>query len=293
MSGLIHQYRREYHQQIGRQILRWSKKGKVLFPSFADGSSSISVAIGQGVCARLGFQPSHGSLTGQTVGRLFESATCDFLRRACSALEHLRPGDWVYSVEQTQITNFVQYRHLKMLQECFQSDRELLAAMGHGYIVTPDIIIARRPVSDQQINRRKLVIDSQDSVAQHTPFREANHVADSDSPCWHLHASISCKWTIRSDRSQNTRTEALNLIRYRKGATPHIVAVVAEVLPTRIASLALGTGDLDCVYHIALPELREACQSVDSRGDQLEMLDLMIQGERLRDISDLPFDLVV
>ncbi|MBO9364254.1 MAG: restriction endonuclease, partial [Roseiflexus sp.] len=63
-----------------------------------------------------------------------------------------------------------------------------------------------------------------------------------------LHASISRKWTIRSDRSQNIRTEAMNLIRNRKGHTPHIVAVTAEPLPTRIASLALGTGDLDCVY---------------------------------------------
>ena len=45
-------------------------------------------------------------------------------------------------------------------------------------------------------------------------------------------------------RSQNTRTEDLNLIRNRKGRLPHVVAVTAEPLPMRIASLALGTGDL-------------------------------------------------
>lgn len=32
------------------------------------------------------------------------------------------------------------------------------------------------------------------------------------------HASISAKFTMRSDRAQNSRTEALNLIRNRKGA---------------------------------------------------------------------------
>ena len=75
-----------------------------------------------------------------------------------------------------------------------------------------------------------------------------------------LHASISCKWTIRSDRAQNARTEGLNLIRNRKGHTLHITIVTAEPYPQRIASVALGTGDIDCVYHIALPELAAAAQ---------------------------------
>jgi hypothetical protein len=70
------------------------------------------------------------------------------------------------------------------------------------------------------------------------------------------------------------------------------MAVTAEPLPTRIASLALGTGDLDCVYHFALSELREAVEEVGGE-DQLEMLIGMIDGRRLRDISDLPFDLAV
>lgn len=83
-----------------------------------------------------------------------------------------------------------------------------------------------------------------------------------------LHASISCKWTIRSDRSQNARTEGLNLIRSRKGNAPHIVIVTAEPYPQRIASLALGTA-------------------------VLEMLDILVSGKRLRDISDLPFDLAI
>ena len=40
-----------------------------------------------------------------------------------------------------------------------------------------------------------------------------------------LHASVSAKYTMRSDRAQNSRTEALNLIRNRKGHLPHIVVV--------------------------------------------------------------------
>ena len=82
-----------------------------------------------------------------------------------------------------------------------------------------------------------------DPLAELTPLRSANSLVPI------LHASVSCKWTIRSDRSQNARTEGLNLVRNRKGPTPHIVVVVGEPLPARIASIAFGTGDIDCVYH--------------------------------------------
>ena len=58
----------------------------------------------------------------------------------------------------------------------------------------------------------------------------------------------------------------------------------------RIASIALGTGDLDCVYHFALPELVQSVHEAENE-DQLEMLNTLVDGRRLRDISDLPFDL--
>ncbi len=82
------------------------------------------------------------------------------------------------------------------------------------------------------------------------------------------------------------------MIRNRKGPLPHIVAVTAEPLPTRIAPLALGTGDLDCVYHFALLELQQAVVDVDNQ-DHRDMLETLVAGRRLRDISDLPFDLAV
>ena len=62
---------------------------------------------------------------------------------------------------------------------------------------------------------------------------------------------MSCKWTIRSDRVQNIRHECLQMIRHRRGRQPHLVTVTAEPLPTRLASIARGTGEVDAVYHIA------------------------------------------
>jgi hypothetical protein len=68
------------------------------------------------------------------------------------------------------------------------------------------------------------------------------------------------------------------------------IHITGEPLPTRIAALALGTGDMDCVYHFALNEMVDVLHSMGNE-DQLDILTSMIDGRRLRDISDLPFDL--
>ena len=154
------------------------------------------------------------------------------------------PANGIYLTNQTQISNFAQYQHLENLASLVSENQALSAALGHGYIVTPDIVIARYPVSQDEVNASHAFLDDSGNATL-TPFISDNHPA----PVPILHASISCKWTIRSDRSQNTRTEALNLIRNRKGNfTAYRGEVTAEPLPMRIASLALGTGDIDCVY---------------------------------------------
>ena len=68
--------------------------------------------------------------------------------------------------------------------------------------------------------------------------------------------------------------------------------MTAEPMPNRLASLALGTGDIDCVYHFALYELMHAVKEVGSE-DAVETLETLVQGKRLKDISDLPLDLSV
>ena len=208
-----------------------------------------------------------------------------FLQSSFERLQHIRPGQWLYSIN-TAISEFEQYRDLARIQKLVKANPDLATSLGADYIVSPDIIIGRQPISDADINSRTELIREKDPIARLTPLRASN----SEKPKALLHASISCKWTLRSDRAQNSRTEALNLIRNRKGKQPHIVAVTAEPTATRIASLALGTGDIDCVYHFALNELQCAIATIGDES-QMEMLNILIDGRRLRDISDLPFDL--
>ena len=278
MPGRIEALRRAYHNQIARDVLRQNARGT---PNNADRGSPASVRIALGIVKSIGLGISSEQLAGQTAGRQFEAATKNFLNDAFGLLAHLRPGEWVFSLG-GDIRDYEQYQHLAAVRRVVEQHKELRIIFG-DYIVTPDIVVCREPVTDAKINEQEALLNlNDDTVATYTPLRRANSSANI------LHASVSCKWTIRSDRSQNARTEGLNLVRNRKGKTPHIVVVTGEPLPGRIASLAYGTGDIDCIYHFALRELKAAVADNDSDA---ELLETLVTGRRLRDISDLPFDL--
>ena len=284
----VSELRKKYHNELCAKIIRVSKnRDGVEYPNFADAGSPGSIAISWGIVERLGYAANMDALTGQAAGASFEQITKTFLEAAFALIQHLRPGKWEYSTH-TAISNFEQYAHLAALQAIVKNNPELQTALGGDYIITPDIVVGKWSVSDAEINATQDVVDPKQPIANLTPLREANRPTRTMT----LHASISCKWTIRSDRSQNARTEALNLIRNRKGALPHISVVTAEPTPWRLASIALGTGDLDCVYHFALPELIESVAATGN-PDHAAQLANLVQGRRLRDISDLPFDLAV
>lgn len=288
----ISELRQQYHDRICTQIVRVKQSGKfgLACPNFSDSSNRNSIDIGCRLLVHMGHSPQGITLSGQTTGSRFEKETQVFLEKAFSLLNHLRPGEWEYSLNDP-ISRFEQYEHLAALDALIDKHAELATAIGTDYIVKPDIVISKRPISDADINKCGQIVGPDEPIASHTPLRLSNSpTPDQARPL--LLASISCKWTLRSDRAQNPRTEALNLIRNRKGQVPHIVVVTAEPLPTRIASIAMGTGDLDCVYHLALPELEMAIVETKNE-DQLDMLRVLKDGRRLRDISDLPFDLAI
>jgi len=276
---MLAKLRTEYHRQICARVLSVDASG---IPNNADKHSKISVALAKGILKQIDYPLNPIAVSGQTSGKLFEQITARFIEASFRKLAHLRPGEWTFSIGR-RVQEFEQYEHLAELEKALSMYKELRTAFG-DYLIKPDIVIGRIPVQDKEINQNQKLID--DNLVTHSPLRKQN----SSKPI--LHASISCKWTIRSDRSQNARTEGLNLIRNRKGNTPHIMIVTAEPYPQRIASLALGTGDIDCVYHIALPELQKAAEELNNEA-VLEELDILVMGKRLRDITDLPFDLAI
>lgn len=285
-KALIAVARDSFHKAlIARGVLSVDKNG---VPSNADSGNKPSCAIGSLVAKKLGARFGE-KLPAQSVGKVFEELVCQFLSETFPKLQHLRPGRWqVFNLGNNnaiKTSNFAQYEHLAHLAKVLDADHELATMLGNDYMVAPDIVVSRDLCLDSEINKPGCFIDGH--VCLKTDIREAN----GGQPL--MHASVSAKWTMRSDRAQNSRTEALNLIRNRKGHLPHIVVVTGEPLPSRLASLALGTGDIDCVYHFALYELLEAVKEYgkDGREDIVEQIESLVLGKRLKDISDLPLDL--
>ena len=277
--------RQAFHAALLQSILTVNSAGVA---ANADKDSRSSVAIARGMADLLRAETLGERLAGQTAGSQFESACAAFVQDTFLKLGHLRPGAWdvrqVSGRNRLEIAKYAQYAHLVALDRAAKRDPELAAALGSDYTITPDIVVVRSTVEDAAINAAACLVN--DSVTTLASLRQHN----GGLPL--LHASISCKWTIRSDRAQNARSEALNLVRNRKGRLPHVMVVTAEPLPSRLASIALGTGDIDCVYHFALYELQATVKAL-GMDDAADTLAVMVEGKRLKDISDLPLDLAV
>ena len=285
MEALLALERKKYHQSLlDNGVLTIDRNG---IPSNADKASKLSVEIAKNIADRL-MAETHEKVVGQTSGAKFEQINMEILANTFPKLQNLRPGKWhivkLGNRNSMKTSSFAQYEHLADLQHLREYSLKIAALLGNDYMVAPDVVVYREPETDAEINAVQVIVD--DSVANGADLRAKN----GGLPI--LHASVSAKWTMRSDRAQNSRTEALGLIRNRKGLTPHIVVVTGEPMPARLASLALGTGDIDCVYHFALYELIDAVNATGAE-DSIEMLKVLVDGKRLRDISDLPMDLAI
>lgn len=287
MAAHLTEARNAFHRELtGLHTLCLNEAGVA---SNADGSQATSRSIAAHIAVALNAPSVSKKLDGQRAGTQFEQAVRSFLDSTIRDFPMLRPGSW--SVEQVgnqrainHVAQYEPYRHLDDLAAAVERQRELASVLGNSYEISPDVLVVRQPEPDDHINAGRHLVD--DVSARRAIIRSANQSFGI------IHAVVSCKWTLRSDRAQNARSEALNMIRNRKGRTPHIAVVTGEPTPSRLASLALGTGDVDMVYHFALPELEAAVMS-SGNDEAISMLDTLVSGNRLRDVSDLPLDLTV
>lgn len=207
-------------------LLGWKPSGKnklgwPLVPNFADVDNAESLRIAAGVLGVLGVPGGAPSDVPADPGGPLERAVCDHL---AAELPARHPGRGWQAGRGAVITGFDQYAHLSEVHALVRANPELRITIGMDYLIRPDVTIGL-----------------------------AGMPTASGLPP--LHAAVSCKWTIRSDRVQNIRHECLQMIRHRRGRLPHLVTVTAEPLPSRLASIARGTGEVDAVYHVAFQAL--------------------------------------
>lgn len=176
-----------------------------------------------------------------------------------SALPILDPGR-KWSVSRSGLaSSFAQFRHLGALQELFDNNPALRTAAPRDYQVKSDIHVG--------VDR------------------------DGSGPEL-LHAAVSCKWTIRSDRVQNVRHEFATLVRNRRGRLPHLVLVTAEPLPSRLISIARGTGEVDAVYHLLFDVMETVLPECGTTEEQLDHWRELVEQERVKSYGRLVKDLV-
>lgn len=108
----------------------------------------------------------------------------------------------------------------------------------------------------------------------------------------HLLAGFSLKWSLRTDRAQDCRTQGAKMSALRRGRMPHFAAVTMEPRPAMLALLGRGSGDLDCVYHLDLSALGDAVEAyyLANRPPRQRMHDTfrrLVDQRRLRDYDEL------
>lgn len=239
------------------ELLGWipSAKNKLKWrwvPNSADTDNAISLLLGSRMLEQLG-QPNPNvteippELPPKNPGRLLEVQVAASLATELPELDPDR--EWVVHTGRS-IVGYAQYGHLGGIEAAIEKDPNLRVTLGTDYLIKPDVLVGILGTPTQ------------------TPLP------------W-LHATLACKWTIRSDRVQNIRHENGNMIRHRRGRLPHLVTVTAEPLPTRLASIARGTGEVDATYHIAYEELAVAVQKEGNAGQKAAWEEVTGQGRLL------------
>lgn len=232
-------------------LLAWRaldpKASRPYAPNAADSDNATSIAIAEGVLLELDVRRVVPK--GTTMGAPFEKAIQQDLGQRLPVLDISR--HWIIE-NSLSVSLFDQYRHLDVLDRAVRNDVTLRTEFGRDYRVVPDVVIG--------IDRGDL-----------DPL---------------LHAVVSCKWSMRSDRVQNVRPEGATLMRHRRGRAPHFVVVTCEPLPSRIASIAMTTGEVDRVYHVAFEETSQAVEKFGTANQRNIWNELVTQG-RLRDYASL------
>lgn len=284
MESLIAAERSKYHEYIvSSGVLSTDLNGVT---SNADTSSRLSMDIAGRLAAALG-AGTRSKLIGQRAGADFEKANMMFLEATFPKLQNLRPGSWhivkLGNKSSMKTSSFAQYGHLEHLSELTAADTLLRASLGNDYMISPDVVIYRDPVPDDIINSSRPIVDDTISLMSDLRTRKESMPI--------LHASISAKWTMRSDRAEQPHRGS-RIDTEQKGASPPHSGCYGRTC-TRPSGLPRSwPGDIDCMYHFALYELAEAVRD-SGYEDSIEMLNMLITGKRIKDISDLPLDLAV
>jgi len=267
-------------------------------PNTSDASEAFSVELGQALFEVLGVDPgAHGDEP--TGGPFADRVAADLRSRAEDA------GSSTVVTPEMSLNMFEQYKHVGALRGMKpDASRELRRALDRAYalirrkIVSPprdlaraeELILNVETALSEEIERRRLLLEQVgvESLLKLDVTASRYRTPTSDPE---LLVGLSLKWSLRTDRAQDCRSQGAKMAALRRGPMPHFAAVTMEPRPYMLNLLAGGSGDVDCVYHLDLPALTTAVEAVCAgrplRRTTLETFRRMVAQRRVQDYDEL------
>lgn len=258
-------------------------------PNTSDSNDDGSVEWGHALFDELGVLP--GAPASAQIGQLMESGVATDLsgRRPDLAIGTSRPA-----------RDFEQYRHLAVFRDfqrryktpqvgIINQVRDLIGGSPDPHVESA-LEVALEALLYSEVNDG-LVTSLLDQMPEESLLKI--DVTTSDSyPGGRLMVALSSKWSLRTDRAQDCVSQGAKLSSLRRGHMPHYAVVTMEPRPAMLRLIAAGSGNVDCVYHLALPELRQAAAVIESRRGSggwapRRTLERLVEQGRVRDYSDL------
>lgn len=259
-------------------------------PSTSDAGDPGSIAWGHALFARLGVKKQASEVKG--VGLKLEELTAAQIAETVPA----------FVVARSQlIRSFEQYRHLGVFDR-FRANYDgsttaierammLLSSVEPRDLVEDARLVLSAALSQAQ-NDKDLAAELM-LMAPEESLLKLDITIATRAALPKLVAGLSCKWSLRTDRAQDCLAQGAKLVANRRGRMPHYATLTMEPRPAMLRLLAYGSGSIDCVYHLALPELRDPAQDlVEDKGtkssrQQRDSIERMVSQGRLRDYEAL------
>ncbi|MCL1870567.1 MAG: hypothetical protein FWF90_09185 [Promicromonosporaceae bacterium] len=282
---------------FAKDLCKYRKNGK---PNTSDASDDLSVEVGEALFDVLGVRhvPTAGEKDEPTGRVLADAVATDLLSRFpvdAGGIE-VRP--------ERKLFDFEQYRHVGAIRDV-KPGRSKEFNVAWGRLTRFVRARATKPAdmrrADAMIAAVESSVDAADAVL-HKLLDELGDesllgldltVARQGTPdrLPSLEVGLSLKWSLRTDRAQDCRSQGAKMSALRRGRMPHFAVVTMEPRPYMLNLLGGGAGDVDCVYHLDVAALTQAVDDVYGKTPQRrrgrDQFHRLVDQRRIRDYDDL------
>jgi hypothetical protein len=265
----------------------------------SDASDAFSVELGQALFDAMGVKPDNPAPRNvdKEMSRLLAG---DLMAQ----LPDTDPETGLIVLPEKALNEFAQFQHVGMIRNLKPApSRAVLQAIGRlrrfveSRIQSPARDVAKRIELFDELDRA-LADEAEDRGRIIEALGEESllklDVAGSrkqEGGLPHLELGLSLKWSLRTDRAQDCRSQGAKMAALRRGRMPHFAAVTMEPRPYMLRILGGGSGEVDCVYHLNLPALTEAVRVTTEgrprRRETAETFRKLVEQRRVRDYDEL------